>query len=204
MDNLATRKMRPKEPWSLSTAGQISSGNGELGRCPVSVNRKPRPQETAAQYAVPIIQHAGLAGRDHAGFVQNHTHKPRRPIPGGLTHALPQAQHAAIGMEEFTGLGGIRAQINGQRIITPGGHKTDILSIRLFRHREAKPQQSRLVSKPTGMEHLPGLRPRGRSVAGSTMALASLRRQAWRTLSPIRSWTLGKDQPKLARSMPRR
>ena len=132
--------MRPKEPWSLSTAGQISSGNGELGRCPVSVNRKPRPQETAAQYAVPIIQHAGLAGRDHAGFVQNHTHKPRRPIPGGLTHALPQAQHAAIGMEEFTGLGGIRAQINGQRIITPGGHKTDILSIRLFRHREAKPR----------------------------------------------------------------
>jgi hypothetical protein len=26
-------------------------------------------------------------------------------------------------MEEFTGLGVIRAQINGQRIITPGDHK---------------------------------------------------------------------------------
>ena len=53
--HVATRKMRPKEPWRSSTAGQISSGIGELGRCPVSVNRKPCPQETAAQYAAPIV-----------------------------------------------------------------------------------------------------------------------------------------------------
>ena len=59
---------------------------------------------------------------------------PRRP------DALPLVQHAAIGMEEFTGLGVIRAQINGQRIITPGDHKKDILAIGLFRHRQAKPR----------------------------------------------------------------
>jgi hypothetical protein len=43
-------------------------------------------------------------------------------------------------MDEFTGLGGIRAQLTHQRIITPGDHKTDILPIRLFRHRQAKPR----------------------------------------------------------------
>jgi hypothetical protein len=39
-------------------------------------------------------------------------------------------------MDEFTGLGGIRAQITDQRIITPSG-QTNILSIWLFRHRQA-------------------------------------------------------------------
>ena len=55
---------------------------------------------------------------------------PRRP------EALPLVQHAAIGMDEFTGLGGIRAQLTHQRIMTPGG-QTDILAIGLFRHRQA-------------------------------------------------------------------
>ena len=38
----------------------------ELGRCPVSVNRKPRPQEGAAQNAPPIMHHAGQADPSQA------------------------------------------------------------------------------------------------------------------------------------------
>ena len=49
------------------------------------------------------------------------------------------AQHAAIGMNEFAGFGGIWAQLIHQRIIAPGGHEADILTVRLFRHRQAKP-----------------------------------------------------------------
>lgn len=54
------------------------------------------------------MHHAGPAGRDHAGFIQDPAHKPRRPILGCLTKTLPLAQHAAIGMDEFAGLGCIR------------------------------------------------------------------------------------------------
>jgi hypothetical protein len=48
------------------------------------------------------------------------------------------AQHPAISMDKLTRFGGIRAQLTQQRILAPGRHKTDILAVRLFRHREAK------------------------------------------------------------------
>ena len=128
--------MRPKHTPELVCRMAEKFRERELGRCPVSVNRKPRPQEPTAQYAVPVIHNTGLAWRDHARFIQNHAQKPRRPIPGGLTKAPPLVQHATIGMDEFTGLGGIRAQITDQRIITPDG-QTNIPAIGLFRHRQA-------------------------------------------------------------------
>ena len=112
---------------------------------------------------------AGLAGCAHAGFVQNHARKPRRPIPGGLTKALPLVQHAAIGMDEFTGLGGIRAQITDQRIITPGG-QTNILAIGLFRHCQAKPR---------GGGAYRGMSPRGKRAIASGARVVAARKQIW-------------------------
>ena len=88
---------------------------------------------------------------------------PRRP------EALPLVQHAAIGMDEFTGLGGIRAQITDQRIITPGG-QTNILAIGLFRHCQAKPR---------GGGAYRGMSPRGKRAIASGARVVAARKQIW-------------------------
>ena len=51
----------------------------ELGRCPVSVNRKPRPQETAAQYAVPVIHQQAKPGAITPGSSKTTRTSPADP-----------------------------------------------------------------------------------------------------------------------------